>query len=174
MSSTTEDIPYIARAFKDANIFPNPDVFTKYSNNTKQVKEQFGIIYPNYTESQKKQAWDDYRSMGDEYRREFYNMLTGFLKKAEHEEFQNKQITQQEVTAKDLESQIEKLNKELAFAKNETFQLKRKMEKTNGVFEENKKLKTQIETMRECMGFMSRLPQGEGDFSSKMKKVPER
>ena len=154
MSSTMEDIPYIARAFKDANVFPNPDVFMKYSNNTKQVKEQFGLIYPNYTEPQKKKAWDVYRSMGDEYRKEFYAALTGHMKKAEQEELKSKQLTEQEVTAKELEDQIEKLNKELALAKNESNQLKRKFEKAKGFIEENKKLKTQIETMRECMSYM--------------------
>jgi hypothetical protein len=98
--------------------------------------------------------------MGDEYRKDFYNTLTGYMKKAEQQELKSKQLTQQEITVNQLEDDIEQLNKELSIAKNESAGFKRKFEKAKGFIEENKKLKIQLETMKECMSFM-RMPMSE-------------
>jgi len=156
--TTFEEIPYWARSFADANVSPNPDVFIRYSNNTKAVKETYQFMFPHQTVAQNKKMWDVYRSRGEDYRSEFYNRLLARIQGIKSEEQSRVTLSEQEVTKRQLEQQLLDLNTELAKEKIEHEKYKRNFEKAMAALtklnEEKQRLIVQVNTYKEIFSGM--------------------
>mgnify|MGYP001290949780 CR=1 FL=1 len=156
--TTFEEIPYWARSFADANVSPNPDVFIRYSNNTKAVKETYQFMFPHQNVGQNKKMWDVYRSRGEDYRIEFYNRLLAQIQRIKSEEQSRVQLSEQEVTKRQLEQQLFDLNTELAKEKIEHQKYKINFEKAMAAIsqlnEDKQRLMVQVSTYKEIFSEM--------------------